>query len=164
MTTLIDALADAEATVTSTIHVFAHPLGLTYFERATTDEFSDTSGWTDEQMARARRGYRVLESYVQRLQESGVTLALGTDVPQPGRAALSEMLLLHRAGISMEDTLRIATLNSARAIGLEDTYGSVEPSKRAHLVLFDENPLEAPNALLSDKTVIKDGVPYAGRK
>ena len=164
MTTLIDALADAEGTVTSTIHVFAHPLGLTHFERATTDEFSDTSGWTDEQMARARRGYRVLESYVKRLHESGVTLALGTDVPQPGRAALSEMLLLHRAGISMQETLRIATLNSARAIGLEDTYGSVAPGKRAHLVLFDENPLEDPNALLSDMTVIKDGALYARRE
>jgi imidazolonepropionase-like amidohydrolase len=164
MTTLIDAMADAEATVTPTIHVFAHPLGLTYFERATTDDFSDTSGWTDEQMARARRGYSVLESYVKRLHDSGVTLALGTDMPQPGRAALSEMLLLHRAGIPMKDTLQIATLNGARAIGLEDKYGRVEPGKRAHLVLFDDSPLEDPNALLGSKTVIKDGVIYTGGK
>ena len=164
MTTLIDAMADAEATVTSTIHVFARPLGLTSLERPTTDDFSDTSGWTDEQTARARRGYSVLESYVKRLHDSGVTLALGTDMPQPGRAALSEMLLLHRAGIPMEDTLRIATLNSARAIGLEEKYGSVESGKRAHLVLFEDNPLEDPKALLGSKTVIKDGVIYTGGK
>lgn len=164
MMSLIEALANAGATVTPTIHVFAHPLGLSHFEHTTSDDFSDTSGWSEAQMARARRGYEVLESYVRRLHESGVALSLGTDMPQPGRAALSEMLLLHRAGISMEDTLRIATLNSAKALGLEEQYGSVEPGKRAHLVLFDEDPLETPKALLGGKTVIKDGVIYTDGK
>lgn len=163
MTSLIEDLADAGATVTPTVHVFAHPLGLTHFERTTSDDFSDTSGWSEEQMARARRGYEVLESYVRRLHESGVALSLGTDMPQPGRAALSELLLLHRTGIPMADMLRIATLNSARALGLEEQYGTVEPGKHAHFVLFDENPLENPNALLSGKTVIKGGVVYTAK-
>jgi imidazolonepropionase-like amidohydrolase len=61
----------------------------------------------------------------------------------------------------MADALRAATLNSARAIGLEDQIGTVEPGKRAHLVLFDANPLERPEAVLGPKTVVKDGVVYA---
>jgi imidazolonepropionase-like amidohydrolase len=62
----------------------------------------------------------------------------------------------------MADALRAATLNSARAIGLEEQIGTVEPGKRAHLVLFEANPLERPEAVLGPKTVIKDGVVYVG--
>ena len=40
--------------------------------------------------------------------------------------------------------------------------GSIEPGKRAHFVLFDENPLENPEALLGGKTVVKDGVVWQG--
>ena len=163
MNAVIDALAEAGATVTPTLHAIAGPLGLSSFSPPPPSDFADTSGWTDEQRARAHRGYRIFASYVRRLHESGVMLALGTDTPEPGRSALAEMLLLHGAGISMPDTLRIATLNSALALGLEAHYGTVEPGRRAHFVLFDENPLDRPAALLSGKTVIKDGVVYGGK-
>jgi hypothetical protein len=35
------------------------------------------------------------------MYEAGVRLNLGTDALEPGKAALSEMLLLHEAGIPM---------------------------------------------------------------
>ena len=162
MAALIGRLAETNSFVTPTMQPIAGPLGLSTFRTPPPSDFADTSGWTDAQRARAERGYRTFASYVRRMHEAGVTLALGTDTPEPGRSALAEMLLFHDAGISMADTLRIATLNSARALGLEGEYGTVEPGKRAHFVLFDESPLDRPEALLGPKTVVKDGVVYIG--
>ena len=162
MNVLIDHLAATNSFMTPTMQAVAGPLGLSPFQLPSPSDFADTSGWTTAQRARAERGYRTFASYVRRLHESGVTLALGTDTREPGRSALAEMLLLHNAGISMADTLRIATLNSARSLGLEDQYGTIEPGKRADFVLFGENPLERSESLLGEKTVVKDGVVYMG--
>ena len=161
LTALVDALVEAGATVTPTLHVFANPFGLAPVETQAADpSFAATSEWTEDQMTRARTGYGRMASLVRQLYDVGVPLALGTDVAEPGKSALSEIILLHRAGLPMADALRIATLGSAHALELSERYGTVEPGKRAHLILFDENPLERPEAVLGGKTVIKDGVVY----
>jgi imidazolonepropionase-like amidohydrolase len=162
MTALIGELARAGATVTPTLHAFAGPLGLAPVATAQAGGADPVAAWPPEARARARAGYAVLAGYVRQLHAAGVPLSLGPDTPEPGLAALSEIVLLHRAGLPMADALRAATLNSARAIGLEEQIGTVEPGKRAHLVLFEANPLERPEAVLGAKTVIKDGVVYAG--
>ena len=58
---------------------------------------------------------------------------------QEAAAALSAG---RRAGldISEEDALRWITINAARAIGVEDETGSLEPGKRADVVIWDVNP------------------------
>jgi len=40
------------------------------------------------------------------------------------------------------DALRVATINSARAMALEDRFGSLEPGKVADLVVLEGDPLE----------------------
>lgn len=99
-----------------------------------------------------------MASYVKRAYDVGVRLDLGTDSQDPGKAVLSEMLLLHDAGIPMEGVFRIATLNSAEDIGQGAQYGAVEPGRRADLVLFEGDPMLRPADLLGAKIVIKDGV------
>lgn len=101
-----------------------------------------------------------MASYVKRAYEAGVQLIIGTDTAEPGKSVLSEMLLLPDAGISITDVVRIATLDSARGIGQEAQYGSVEVGKRANLVLFDGDPLNELRDILGPKTVIKDGVVF----
>ena len=158
---LIDSLARAGATVTPTLHAFANPFGLAPIETEAADPvLAATSEWPPQEMRRAQQGYQRMAVLVRRLHEAGVSLALGTDTAEPGRSALSEIVLLHRTGISMADTLQIATLGSAKVIGLSDEYGAIEPGRRAHLILFDEDPLDRPEAVLAGKTVIKDGVVY----
>ncbi len=162
VTRLVADLARAGATVTPTLHAYAGPLGLAPVRTATAGGIDPTAGWPATAHARARQGYAVLAGLVRRLHAAGVPLSLGTDTPDPGRSALSEVLLLHQAGLSMADALRCATLNGARAMGVADEVGTVEPGRRAHLVLFDQSPLARPAALLGPKTVIKDGVVYGG--
>jgi hypothetical protein len=157
---LVTRLKTADASVTPTLHVFAERLGLTYFQSPPRDSTEDSSRWPPAIRARAVAGYRIMASYVKRLFDAGVQLNTGTDAPDPGKSLLSEMLLLHDAGIPMSDVFRIATLNTARAIGHEAEYGSIEVGKRANLILFDGDPLARPRDLLGGKTVIKDGAVY----
>jgi imidazolonepropionase-like amidohydrolase len=109
------------------------------------------------QRTRALAGYERFEDLVLALHRAGVTLAVGTDTRYPGKTVLSEILLLERAGIPMAQTLTIATLGGAEVLERGVDYGAVEAGKKAHLIIFDRNPLEEPRAILGAKTVIKDG-------
>lgn len=153
---LIRELADTGSTVSTSLHIFAQQAGAAPFELRTGTPFDDISGLTDEQRARARRGWEIMAGYVRRMHEAGVRLALAPDWLEPGRVALSEMVLLHRAGIAMDRVFRIGTLNGARALGLEDR-GRVAPGLRADLVIWEGNPLEDPDALFGERTVVKGG-------
>jgi hypothetical protein len=159
---LIRKFKTDEASLTPTLHVIAQRLGLTYFTSPPRGAFEDASAFTPRQLKRALVGYRIMVSYVRRMYQDGVRLNVGTDTHDPGEAALSEMLLLHEAGIPMAAVFKIATLNSAQDIGQEARYGSIEVGKRADLILFDRNALDDPRGLLSPKTVIKDGVVWSG--
>jgi imidazolonepropionase-like amidohydrolase len=142
--------------VTTSLHIFAQQAGVAPFVVRTGTAFDDVSGLTERQRARARRGYGILADYVLRMHEAGVRLALAPDWLQPGRVALSEMWLLDRAGIPMEDVFRIATLDGARAVGLRDR-GTLERGMRADLVIWSGNPLEDRDALFGDKAVVSAG-------
>lgn len=162
MLALIRELSERGATVTPTVHVIAKPLGLTVGDSSPKGDFDDTSGWTPESLERARRGYDVMMSYVVAMHEQGVRLAIGSDTVDPGAAVISELLLLHEAGIPMRSVLQIATHGSAEVMELSDLFGSLEPGKRAHFIVFDESPLDDPGALMRGKTVVKDGVVWEG--
>jgi N-acetylglucosamine-6-phosphate deacetylase len=74
-------------------------------------------------------------------------ITLGTDHPSWGEyfsafSAHREMLALVRAGIPTADVLRIATLNGARALGLGDRLGSIEPGKWADMVVVGGDPVD----------------------
>lgn len=83
---------------------------------------------------------------VPRLLEAGVTVGLGADgAPCNNRlSAFSEMRLasllqkpIHGAeAMSASMVLRLATMGSARALGLDDEIGSLEPGKRADVVVI----------------------------
>lgn len=81
-----------------------------------------------------------------RLIEAGVPVALATDC-NPGSSHTESMpmvfvLAVLQLGLSIEESLTAATLNSACSLGLGAEIGSVETGKRADLVLLD-----APNVL-----------------
>ncbi|MGZ8493313.1 MAG: amidohydrolase family protein [Gemmatirosa sp.] len=155
---LIERLRATHSTLTPTLHVLAQRAGVAPFASPPAGPFEDVRAFTPAQRARSAEGYRVMAGYVARMDARGVRLAIGTDTQEPGRAVLSEMTLLHAAGIPMWRVLRIATLQSAEAVGRGADYGTVEPGRRASVVLFDADPLVTPRALFGAKTVVKDGV------
>jgi 5-methylthioadenosine/S-adenosylhomocysteine deaminase len=79
-----------------------------------------------------------------RLREAGVTTGLGVDVVTTVagdmfsviRAALLTSYLVPGPHLTPADLLRMATLDSAAAIGLADKVGSLRPGKQADIVLL----------------------------
>ena len=53
-----------------------------------------------------------------------------------------EMWSLAAGGMNNLDVLRVATIESAKAIGLDSDIGSIESGKLADLVVMDNNPLD----------------------
>lgn len=155
---LLDRLVGVDATVVPTLHIFAQRIGLAPHVTPPVAKFDDLTWLDDEQRAWAVEGYRRLADLVRRMHERGIDLAVGTDWTEPGLAVLSEMTLFHDAGIPMDEVVRIATLGGAEAIGVAEEIGTIEPGKRANLVVFERDPLADPAALFGAKTVIKDGV------
>lgn len=82
---------------------------------------------------------------------------LGTDLTVPGHSMHREIELAVKSGLSPLDALRAGTLLSARALGLEKEIGSIEPGKRADLIVLTANPLEDPSNIRKIRWVITQG-------
>lgn len=157
---VIDDLKAHGAGVTPTLHVFAQRFRLTWFTTpARKPGYDDTDALADSALVRCQAGYRNLQGYVKRMYDAGIPLSVGTDWAEPGKATVSEMLLLHDCGLPMTAVFAAATVNGARAMGVADDTGTIAPGRKANLVIFDADPLRDPKNLLGTRTVLKDGVP-----
>jgi len=76
-----------------------------------------------------------------KLIEAGVPVALGTDF-NPGSCPIASLpwvlsLAVLKLKMTPEEVLSAATLNAAAALGLAEDLGTLEPGKRADLVVWD---------------------------
>ena len=97
---------------------------------------------------------------VKKAYEKGIQIALGADAGTPFNYHSNtayEMELLARLDISNMDILKMATINSARCVGVEKDYGSIEVGKQADLVCLNENPLENISNVRKINRVIQSG-------
>jgi len=87
---------------------------------------------------------------VPRLRREGVRVAIGTDGAASNdsqdmfgaiktAALLQKVHKLEATAITAPEVLEMATIGGARALGLENEIGSLEPGKRADVVLLDGN-------------------------
>ena len=75
------------------------------------------------------------------MRARGVRFLAGCDGLVPGFCLHDELEWMTRLGMSPAEALRTATINPAIFLGRERTEGSIDPGKRADLVLLDADPL-----------------------
>jgi imidazolonepropionase-like amidohydrolase len=78
------------------------------------------------------------------------------------RGVLAELELMAKGGMEPAQALAAATSSAAELLGVADELGTLEPGKRADVVVVDGDPFEL--ATLSDRiaAVVKDGRLVAG--
>jgi imidazolonepropionase-like amidohydrolase len=99
---------------------------------------------------------------LRRFSQAGGKVVLGTDyagyrcdfdLGMP----LTEINLMHQAGMTPLEIIVAATKHAAYVCNLEDEIGTIEPGKIADIVVIDGNPLEDIQALTAVRLVIHNG-------
>jgi len=107
-----------------------------------------------EEFERAKRNTR-------KLAEAGVLIGVGSDggssLDFPGLMTHREVELLVEAGLSPMDALVAATRTGGFALKKTDELGTVEPGRKADLMLLSANPLEDVRNLRKIDRVMLDG-------
>lgn len=82
----------------------------------------------------------------------------------PGFGDLRNYELLVEAGFTPGEAIRVMSLNGARILREDGVTGSVEPGKRADLVVIRGNPAAASSDIYHVVTVFKDGYGFSTGK
>jgi imidazolonepropionase-like amidohydrolase len=97
-------------------------------------------------------------------KDSGLVIGAGPDyygvqTREHGDNA-DEVITMVNYGMKPMEALRVATLNGAKVIGIEEQTGSLESQKHADIIAVAGNPLEDITTLRNVKFVMKQGTVY----
>jgi imidazolonepropionase-like amidohydrolase len=120
---------------------------------------------SEEGLKFSKERLRIAESVIAAGQESyrravaaGVKIAMGSDTCiTPHGENLDELTMMRDLGLGAAETLQAATINAAECMGLDAELGSIEPGKRADVVLVDGDPLSFYGLRERIRAVYKDG-------
>ncbi|MBL8227630.1 MAG: PD40 domain-containing protein [Bryobacterales bacterium] len=139
--------------------------------------FQNTDAATNEKLRRFVPA-EVLDGMVQRRRQwfrpeeyghKGIAKGVADVVRAGGRAGLGghgqlqglgahwELWSIQSGGLTPHEALRIATMHSAEAIGLQKDVGSLDAGKLADLIVLDKNPLDNIQNSTSARYVMKNG-------
>lgn len=116
----------------------------------------------DEEKFRARIDENL--KVIKALYDAGVPIVAGSDTGLIGFGLDRELELYVRAGMSPMAAIQTATLNAARAMHLDAESGTIQPGKRADLVLLDANPLDNISNIRKVDKVITEGRLYDSKR
>src|ERR687898_2041512 len=95
------------------------------------------------------------------MYDNGVQILSGSDIPNfglvPGASLHNELELLAEAGIKSSEVIQIATNNGAKALGIDDMVGTIQPEKQADIIILSANPIENIRNTKEIEAVIVDG-------
>ncbi len=102
-------------------------------------------GWGTEEEVAWKDNYRRWMAFVNEFKNRGGRVTTGSDAgfiyKLYGFGYVRELELLREAGFHPLEVVRSATRNGAEALGALGDFGTVEPGKRADLVVVAGNPL-----------------------
>ena len=126
----------------------------------TTDELADRSRRSPPAVREKLRGLGRPEFDAFRLAaDAGVKVAMGTDCPvSPHGTNLNELVHMAANGFTPEQALVAATSSAAELMGVQDELGTLEPGKRADVVVVDGDPFAFDTLRERIAQVWKDGV------
>ena len=176
---LIDRLVAAKVVLTSTLAIieshFAHrPQG---DARSLTLLAPRLRAAYDERQQRLSNGepsdfftpnlFDKLRRFERRFVAAGGLLVSGPDTGRhvlPGFGDQRNVELLVDAGFSVPEAVRIATLNGARALGIEADSGSIEVGKRADLVVLNGDLARDAAVIRQVEQVFREGRAYSPQR
>jgi imidazolonepropionase-like amidohydrolase len=92
-----------------------------------------------------KAGLDIAMANVKKLEDAGVTIAMGTDTGPPARFQgyfeLMELEMMARAGLTPRQILASATRDAARCMKIDREVGTLEPGKWADFVVVNADPL-----------------------
>lgn len=121
---------------------------------------------TSEQLQQRKDRLELLKKQLPLMQQAGIKLMAGSDAAAlntyvyPAESLLQELEIFQEAGLTPLQILQSATMAGARYFNVENQTSSIEPGKRADLVLLNENPLKDARALRSVNSVVVRGKLY----
>jgi imidazolonepropionase-like amidohydrolase len=93
------------------------------------------------------------------LSREGIPVAIMTDHPcVPIQHLLLSASVAVREGMDEEDALKAITINAAKAAGIDERVGSLEPGKDADIVIFSGYPFDYKTKV--DVTIINGKAVY----
>ena len=116
--------------------------------------------------ASLRKAVAVIDAHTESVRKAaaaGVKIAMGTDsAVTPHGENLEELRLMAECGMPPEDVLVATTSGAAELMGLADELGTLEPGKRADVVVVDGDPFEFATLAERVESVYQDGAFVAG--
>lgn len=107
--------------------------------------------------------FKVFQKYIEilgALHRAGITIVAGTDQGVPGFSLYRELELYVEAGFTPMEAIQAATLVPARVMGVDKEVGTVEPGKRADVIVLAANPLDSIHNIRTVQKVVTGGVLY----
>jgi len=98
------------------------------------------------------------------LHRAGIPIVAGSDTGLLGYGLHREMELYVKAGMTPFEAIQTATIVPAKAMKLDRELGTIEPGKRADLILVDGNPLENISDIRRVSRVVANGRLYDCQK
>ena len=120
----------------------------------------ETMGAPPKRAQESAAHFRLFLATVRLLHEAGIPIVAGTDQAVPGFSLDREIELYVKAGFTPMEAIQAATLVPARAMGMEKESGTIEPGKRADVILVDGNPLTNISDIRKVSTVFAAGRMY----